>query len=36
MPARAILPVVRSDGSGSTSQFSLWMFAQLRGIREAY
>ena len=36
MPARAIVPVVRSDGSGSTAQFSLWMIAQHRGIWEAY
>ncbi len=28
MPARAIVPVVRSDGSGSTAQFTLWMIAQ--------
>ena len=25
MPARTVVPVVRSDGSGSTAQFSLWM-----------
>jgi ABC-type phosphate transport system substrate-binding protein len=25
MPARAIVPVVRSDGSGSSAQFTLWM-----------
>ncbi len=36
MPARAIVPVVRSDGSGSTAQFSLWMIAQHKGIWEAY
>ena len=34
MPARAIVPVVRSDGSGSTAQFSLWMIAQHRAIWE--
>ena len=36
MPAREIVPVVRSDGSGSTAQFSLWMIAQHKGIWEAY
>ena len=36
MPAREIVPVVRSDGSGSTAQFTLWMIAQHRGIWEAY
>ena len=36
MPACAIVPVVRSDGSGSTAQFSLWMIAQHKGIWEAY
>ena len=25
LPARAIVPVVRSDGSGSSAQFTLWM-----------
>lgn len=28
MPDRPIVPVVRSDGSGSTAQFSLWMSKQ--------
>ncbi|WP_394554317.1 phosphate ABC transporter substrate-binding protein PstS [Agromyces sp. MMS24-JH15] len=28
MPDRAIVPVVRSDGSGSSAQFSLWMSKQ--------
>jgi phosphate transport system substrate-binding protein len=28
MPDRAIVPVVRSDGSGSTAQFTLWMSQQ--------
>jgi phosphate ABC transporter phosphate-binding protein len=28
MPARAIVPVVRSDGSGSTAQFTKWMIAR--------
>ena len=28
MPDKAIIPVVRSDGSGSTAQFTLWMSKQ--------
>ncbi|MGH3860586.1 phosphate ABC transporter substrate-binding protein PstS [Actinokineospora sp.] len=28
LPARKIVPVVRSDGSGSTAQFTSWMAAQ--------
>ena len=28
MPARQIFPVVRSDGSGSTAQFTRWMIAE--------
>ncbi|MFU8870451.1 phosphate ABC transporter substrate-binding protein PstS [Micromonospora sp. SL4-19] len=28
LPARRIVPVVRSDGSGTTAQFSLWMSTQ--------
>ncbi|MFJ6196617.1 phosphate ABC transporter substrate-binding protein PstS [Micromonospora sp. NPDC092111] len=28
LPARRIVPVVRSDGSGTTAQFSLWMSSQ--------
>lgn len=28
LPARPIVPVVRSDGSGTTAQFSLWMSKQ--------
>ena len=28
MPARTVVPVVRSDGSGSSAQFSLWMINQ--------
>jgi phosphate transport system substrate-binding protein len=27
LPARAVVPVVRSDGSGSSAQFTLWMIA---------
>jgi phosphate transport system substrate-binding protein len=36
MPARAIVPVVRSDGSGSTAQFTLWMIAKHKPIWDAY
>ncbi|MCU1366467.1 MAG: Phosphate transporter substrate-binding protein [Ilumatobacteraceae bacterium] len=32
MPARTIVPVVRSDGSGSTAQFTLWMISQFPAI----
>ncbi|MGB8859105.1 MAG: phosphate ABC transporter substrate-binding protein PstS, partial [Ilumatobacteraceae bacterium] len=32
MPARAIVPVVRSDGSGSSAQFTKWMIALHQGI----
>ncbi|MER7009120.1 phosphate ABC transporter substrate-binding protein PstS [Dactylosporangium sp. NPDC000555] len=32
MPASKIVPVIRSDGSGSSAQFSLWMQAQQSGI----
>lgn len=32
MPDKAIVPVVRSDGSGSTAQFTLWMSQQHSGI----
>ena len=32
MPARTIVPVVRSDGSGSSAQFSLWMISQYPDI----
>jgi phosphate ABC transporter phosphate-binding protein len=32
MPNKAIVPVVRSDGSGSTAQFTLWMSQQHGGI----
>ncbi|MFF5172684.1 phosphate ABC transporter substrate-binding protein PstS [Micromonospora sp. NPDC000089] len=28
LPARTIVPVVRSDGSGTTAQFTLWMSAK--------
>ena len=36
LPARAIVPVVRSDGSGSTAQFTKWMIAQHGPIWDAY
>jgi phosphate transport system substrate-binding protein len=36
LPNRPIIPVVRSDGSGSTAQFSLWMIAQYPALWNAY
>jgi phosphate transport system substrate-binding protein len=36
LPNRPIIPVVRSDGSGSTAQFTLWMIKQYPGIWNAY
>jgi phosphate ABC transporter phosphate-binding protein len=36
MPNRTIVPVVRSDGSGSTAQFTLWMIAQYPNLWNAY
>jgi phosphate transport system substrate-binding protein len=36
MPARRIVPVVRSEGSGSTAQFTLWMIKQHGGIWRSY
>jgi phosphate transport system substrate-binding protein len=36
LPNRAIIPVVRSDGSGSTAQFSLWIIKQYPSIWNAY
>lgn len=36
MPARDIVPVVRSDGSGSTAQFTKWMIATQKPIWDAY
>jgi phosphate transport system substrate-binding protein len=35
MPDKAIVPVVRSDGSGSSAQFSLWMSKQHGDIWKA-
>ncbi|MGW0212675.1 phosphate ABC transporter substrate-binding protein PstS, partial [Streptomyces sp. NPDC003233] len=36
LPHRTIVPVVRSDGSGSTAQFTLWMANQHRAQWQAY
>jgi phosphate ABC transporter phosphate-binding protein len=36
LPARRIVPVVRSDGSGTTAQFSAWMAATQASTWNAY
>lgn len=36
MPDKAIVPVVRSDGSGSTAQFTLWMSQQFPSLWSAF
>ena len=36
LPDRKIVPVVRSDGSGSTAQFTQWMISQHGGIWSDY
>ncbi|MFM6968077.1 MAG: phosphate ABC transporter substrate-binding protein PstS [Microbacteriaceae bacterium] len=36
LPSRKIVPVVRSDGSGSTAQFSTWMSKTQGSIWDAY
>lgn len=36
LPNRPIIPVVRSDGSGSTAQFTMWMINQYPQIWNAY
>lgn len=36
LPSRQIVPVVRSDGSGSTAQFTAWMSKQHGSIWDAY
>lgn len=36
LPARAIRPVVRQDGSGTSAQFTLWMSKQHASIWNAY
>ncbi|MYS22547.1 phosphate ABC transporter substrate-binding protein, PhoT family, partial [Streptomyces sp. DvalAA-14] len=36
LPHRSIVPVVRSDGSGSTAQFTMWMADQHKALWNAY
>ncbi len=36
LPARQIVPVVRSDGSGSTAQFTGWLVSRHQGIWNDY
>src|SRR5262249_15989225 len=36
LPATPVVPVVRSDGSGSTAQFTQWMVAREHGYWSAY
>ncbi|WP_105972839.1 substrate-binding domain-containing protein [Streptomyces geranii] len=36
LPHRAVVPVVRSDGSGSTAQFTMWMANQHPSLWKAY
>ena len=36
LPHRKIVPVVRSDGSGSTAQFTTWMASEYRSDWDAY
>ena len=36
LPARQIVPVVRSDGSGSSAQFTRWLIARHGGIWDDY
>ena len=36
MPATKVVPVVRSDGSGATAQFTQWMVATQPGLWNAY
>ncbi|MFI6435220.1 phosphate ABC transporter substrate-binding protein PstS [Streptomyces sp. NPDC050759] len=36
LPHRTIVPVVRSDGSGSTAQFTMWMAKQHTSLWQAY
>lgn len=36
MPARAIVPVVRSDGAGTTAQFTKWMIDRQPSIWSSY
>lgn len=36
LPARRVVPVVRSDGSGTTAQFSAWLAARQGGTWDGY
>jgi len=36
LPARKVVPVVRSDGSGTTAQFTTWMSKRYAAIWDAY
>lgn len=36
LPARKIVPVIRSDGSGTTAQFTMWMAARYPSLWNAY
>ncbi|MET9729548.1 phosphate ABC transporter substrate-binding protein PstS [Streptomyces sp. NPDC006458] len=36
LPARRVVPVVRSDGSGTTAQFTTWMSKQYQGLWDDY
>lgn len=36
LPHRTIVPVVRSDGSGSTAQFTMWMADQHKSLWQSY
>ncbi|MFJ3903013.1 phosphate ABC transporter substrate-binding protein PstS [Streptomyces sp. NPDC090025] len=36
LPARRVVPVVRSDGSGTTAQFTTWLSKQHAGLWDAY
>ncbi|WP_405056581.1 phosphate ABC transporter substrate-binding protein PstS [Kribbella sp. NBC_01505] len=36
LPSKKIIPVVRSDGSGTTAQFTLWMNTQHKGVWDSF
>ncbi|MFD7441913.1 phosphate ABC transporter substrate-binding protein PstS [Streptomyces sp. NPDC059909] len=36
LPARRVVPVVRSDGSGTTAQFTKWLSVQYGSVWDAY
>jgi phosphate ABC transporter phosphate-binding protein len=36
LPSKKIIPVVRSDGSGTTAQFTLWMQTQYRSLWDGF